>query len=375
MNIIGIIAEYNPFHNGHKYQIDKIKELYPNSIIIAIIDTNFTQRGDISIINKWNKTKICLDNNIDLVVELPYSYAVESADIFAKGALSILNQLEIDTLVFGTETEDINILKSIANTQLNNTNFDNILKEYLDKGLNYPTALSKSIKDITGYETKEPNDLLAISYIKEIIRNNYHIEPINIKRTVKYHGTETINNITNASNIREMYLNNKSIKKYIPYNPNEYFNKIDYNKVFSYLKYNIINNIDNLNNYVLVEEGIENRIKKYIFKSETLDELVNNIKTKRYTYNRINRMLINILNNYKKRDHNIDNIYIKVLGFNNKGKKYLNKIKKELDIIHGYKNNISKLLDIEFKSTCIYSEIANDKNLIELELKNKPIIK
>ncbi len=374
MNIIGLIAEYNPFHYGHKYQIDKIKELYPDSIIIAIISTNFTQRGDISIINKWNKTKICLDNNIDLVVELPYSYTVESADIFAKGALAILNKLKIDTLVFGTEREDINILKKLAYTEINNKKFNKKVKDYLDKGLNYPTALSKALKELTGYEAKEPNDLLAISYIKEIIKNNYNINPINIKRTIGYHSKDIKNNITSASNIRELLKNNKSIKKYIPYNEKEYFNTINYDKLFSFLKYNIINNIDNLNDYVLVEEGIENRIKKYIFKSNTWEELINNIKTKRYTYNRINRMLINILNNYKKIDHNINDIYIKVLGFNTKGKEYLNSIKKDLNIIHGYKKNISKILDIEFKSTCIYSEITNDKYLIDLEIKNKPII-
>ena len=100
MKIIGIIAEYNPFHLGHLYQINKIKEIYPDSIIIAIISTNFTQRGDISIINKWNKTKICLDNNIDIILELPYTYATQSADIFANGSLKILNSMNIDTLVY-----------------------------------------------------------------------------------------------------------------------------------------------------------------------------------------------------------------------------------------------------------------------------------
>lgn len=115
MKIIGIIAEYNPFHFGHKYQLNKIKELYPESIIILITNSYFTQRGDVSIINKWDKTMIALNNDIDLIVELPFLYATQSADIFAKGALKILNTLKIDTLIFGSESNNIEKLTSIAN--------------------------------------------------------------------------------------------------------------------------------------------------------------------------------------------------------------------------------------------------------------------
>ena len=375
MHIIGIIAEYNPFHNGHKYQIEKIRELYPNSLIIAIISTNFTQRGEVSIINKWNKTKICLDNNIDLVIELPYTYSVEAGDIFAKGAIKILNELKIDTLVFGTETNKIDDLEKIANIQIYNKDFHNQVKKYLDEGLNYPTSLSKALKKITNIEIKEPNNLLAISYIKEIIKNNYHITPVNIKRTVGYNSKEIKNNITSATNIRDMLNNNINVNNYLPYDQEDYLYKIDYSKMFKYLKYNIINNINYLDKFVMVEEGIENRIKKYIFTSNNWNELVNSIKTKRYTYNRINRMLINILNNYHKKDHQTDKIYIRILGFNKNGRQYLNKIKKDVDIIYGYKKETNEILDIDFKSTCIYSELVNDPELITKEFKNKPIIK
>ena len=218
MKVIGIIAEYNPFHNGHLYQINKIKEIYPESIIIGVVSSSFTQRGDISILNKWDKTKIALDNGLDLVIELPFVYATQSSDIFAKGALSILNKLKIDTLVFGTETDNITKLKEIANIQINNKDYDNLVKKYLDTGLNYPTALNKALEDLSNYKVNTPNDLLALSYIKEIIKNNYNIEVMNIKRTTSYHGKEIKNNITSASNIRKLYLNGKNILKLIPYN-------------------------------------------------------------------------------------------------------------------------------------------------------------
>ncbi len=377
--IIGIIAEYNPFHLGHIYQINEIKKIYPDSTIIVIISPSFTQRGDISIINKYNKTLICLENNIDLVVELPYPYATQSSDIFAKGAIEILNKLNIDTLVFGSESNAIETLKNLADISNNNTNYHNKVKDYLNKGYNYPTAMSKALYDITNININTPNDLLALSYLKVINKYNYNITPISIKRTNNYHSNTLDNsNIVNASLIRKLYNEDKDISNYIATNSINKLIKIDYNYLYSLLRLQIINNINNLNEFQTVEEGIENRIKKYIYKSNTWEELVKNIKTKRYTYNRINRMLIHILNNYKKTDNDNINIdYIRILGFNNKGRKHLNNIKKNIDIklISNYKPNISELLDLEFKITCNYAIITKDKKLITKEFSSYPIRK
>lgn len=377
MKIIGIIAEYNPFHLGHLYQINKIKKLYPNSLIIVIVSSTFTQRGDISIINKWDKTKIILDNNVDMVIELPFVYATQSADIFAKGALEILNHLKIDTLIFGSESNDIENLKELANIQLNNKDYDNLVKEYLDNGYNYPTALSKALKDISNIDVSSPNDLLGLSYIKEIIKNNYDINPISIKRTNNYHSKEIDNNIINATLIRELIKNNKEISSYIPKFNIDIIYKSTINDFYDLFKYSVIINKDNLKKIVSVDEGIENRLLKYINVANNFDELTNYLKTKRYTYNKLNRMYIHILTNFlKEENNNIKIDYIRLLGFNNEGKKYLNKIKKNINIpiITNYKKNISKLLDIELRALSIYSMII-DKELIDKEYKNKPIIK
>ena len=174
-HVIGIVVEYNPFHNGHLYQINKIREKYKDSIIIVCMSSSFTQRGDISIINKFDKTKLALENDIDIVIELPYAYSTQSSDIFAKYSIQLLNSLHIDTLCFGSETNDIEMLKECAKTQINNKEFDNKVKLYMDEGINYPTALNKALNDLTNYEIKDANDLLALSYIKEIYRNNYNI--------------------------------------------------------------------------------------------------------------------------------------------------------------------------------------------------------
>ena len=376
--IIGVIAEYNPFHLGHRYQIEKIKELYPDSIIIAIISTNFTQRGDISLLNKWNKATICLNEGIDLVIELPTFYATQSADIFAYGAISILNKFKIDTLVFGSETNDIDSFTTLANIQINNPKYPELVKNYLSLGLNYPTAMSKALKELTNTKIDKPNDLLALSYIKEIIKNNYPITPISIKRTNDYHSNSLQNNtnIINASLIREMFLNNQDISPYIPNNTKELlYQYLSLNKAYTILKYNIINNENNLSTYLDIEEGLDKRILKYLDTSHTWIDLVNNLKTKRYTYNKINRTLLHLLLNIKKED-NTKEIYLRVLGFNNKGREYLKKLKKDtnLDIFTSYRKNKSPLLDLEYHSTYIYSLITNDSSLIKREYQSKPII-
>lgn len=375
MKIIGLIAEYNPLHLGHTYQLEKIKELYPNSIIILITNSCFTQRGDVSIINKWNKTKLCLNNNIDLIIELPFAYATQSADIFAKGAITILNHLKIDTLVFGSESNNIDNLINIVKTQLKNENYNLLVKKYLDTGLNYPTAMSKSLEDILGYTITEPNDLLGISYIKEIISNNYQITPITIKRIGSYHNKEVNNKIINASLIRELNLKQKDITPHIPNNTKDYLYKnFSIENFFPYLKYKILSTND-LSIYQTVEEGIEKRIKKAILISNSYEELIQNTKTKRYTYNKIKRMLLHILTDFTKEEaKNININYIRLLGFSTKGQKYLNAIKKDisLPIITNYKKNFSKLLDLEIRITSIYY-LPLKENLTNLEFKNKPI--
>lgn len=379
MRVIGIICEYNPFHLGHLYQIKRIRETIPDSLIICIFNGTFMQRGEVSIINKWDKTRICLEYGIDMVVELPFVFATQSSDIFAHGALKILNNLHVDTLVFGSESNNVEILKTLAMTQINNEAFDNKVREYLDKGVNYPTALSKTLEVITKYRIKEPNDILAVSYIKEIIKNNYSIEPVAIKRTNDYHGEIISGDIINASLIRKILTNGNDVSKYVPRATLKYLNDIpSKDKYYSLLKYQIINNIDNLDSFQTVDEGLNNLIKKNIYNANNLDELISSIKTKRYTYNRLNRMFTHILTNFKKEDNRgLEINYVRLLGFNKKGRSYLNKIKKDMEIsvVTGYKGINDKIFNIEKRVSYIYSLlIVNSDSYLEEDNKNKPII-
>lgn len=375
MKKIGLICEYNPFHNGHLYHIEKTKELYPDSIIILVMSSCFTQRGNLSILTKEEKTNISLNYGIDLVVELPFIFSSQSADIFAKGAISILNELGCDTLVFGSESNDVEKLKEIANIQLNNSLYDDLVKSYLDDGVNYPTAMSNAVRDISDLDIGTPNDLLGLSYVKEIIKQGSNITPITIQRTNDFHDEELNNKIVSATAIRKALDEDKDIKDNVPSLVYEYLKNKKNISYFDFLKYKIINEGSNISNYQTVDEGIENRVINYIDKCRDLDTLIDKVKTKRYTYNKISRMFIHILVSLTKEEAlDQDLKYIRVLGFNTRGKEYLNSIKRNIKvpIITNIKKNNEDLLKIEIRTEKIYSLITNsDIN----SYKNPPITK
>ena len=257
MNIIGLIAEYNPLHNGHIYQINEIKKMYPDSLIILCLGSYFTERGDIGILSKKEKIKISLEYGIDIVVELPIMYTVQSADIFAYQSIKILNYLGIDTLVFGSESNNLNLLKELANKQ-DDIKYQEKVKEYLDKGCNYPSALAKALE--VDFEFKA-NDLLGISYLKAINKINKNIDVQTIKRTNEYLDTQSNDIIVSASNIRKRFFNEEDVSKFTPCS--KVLVKPDYDLYFKMLKLKIMTSRD-LNSYLDVSEGIDNLLKKVI---------------------------------------------------------------------------------------------------------------
>lgn len=377
MDKIGIICEFNPFHNGHIYLINKIKKMFPNSFITAIISTNFTQRGDFSLLTKWDKTRIALNNNIDLVIEIPYYFATQSADIFANYSVSILEYLNMDYLVFGSETNDIEILKNLASTSIYNEDYNKLVKEYLNLGNSYPAAISKALYDLTNIKLINSNDILGVSYIKSIIENDYNIKPICIKRTNNYLDENITGDISSATSIRKLYFENKDIKEYVPTDTLKYLTINNYyDNYFNILKYKLITEINNLNDYLDVNEGIDKKIKKNILKVNNYQELIESLKSKRYTYNRLNRMFGHILLNIKKDDKYKIN-YIRILGFNNKGRKYIKELKNEilLPIITNYKDIDDEVLYKEKIATILYLNIINKTELIKEELMSIPINK
>ncbi|MBE6155171.1 MAG: nucleotidyltransferase family protein [Firmicutes bacterium] len=367
LNKIGIICEYNPFHNGHIHHIHEIKKREPNSIIILVLNGYFLERGEISTISKFSKTQIALNNNVDLVIELPALFGTQSADTFAYTSVYLLNKLKVQKIIFGSETNDINKIITIAK-ESQTKEYSEEIKKLLNNGVNYPTALAKSLK--TKF-TFLPNDLLGISYVKAILKINDKIIPETIQRTNSYLDTQSSENIVSASNIRYKLKNHEDISNYLPKEAKEKMNIIDYDLYFKILKSTILTNT-HLNEILDVEEGIEFRLKEAALKTNNLEDFINYVKTKRYTYNKINRMLIHILLGIKKIHAKTEIDYLRILGLNKRGRDYLNSIKKDLDISVNI-NKSSVIYNYEIKASTIY-DLLTSQNTYEEELNNKPII-
>lgn len=369
---VGIIAEYNPFHNGHLYHLNKVKNMFPNSYLILVLIGNFTQRADISIINKWDKTKIALEYGFDLVVELPYNIATSSASIYALGAIKILDELNCDCLVFGSETNDVEKFKEIAIKTSKNKIYQDKIKYFLDKGFNYPKSCSLALEHLFKDKIDKPNDVLALEYVRSIINLKSKIKPISIKRTNNYNDTNINDKITSASSIRKNISNKELIINTLPKKSYDLINNINYDDFFKYLKYEILTN-DNLNDILDVDEGIENKLKKEIISVDKLEDLILKVKSKRYSYNRIKRMLLHILTKTKK-DYDKEVKYIRVLGMNLNGMKILKEAKKNsnLQIVTKFKKEYYKLFEDDIKASKLYSLLT--KYDVKKDF-SKPIIK
>lgn len=367
MDAVGIICEYNPLHKGHIYHIEETKKLFPGKVIILVLNGYFLQRGEVSTLSKENKTKLALIYGVDLVVELPFIFGTQSADIFANASIKILNHLGCKTIVFGSESNNIESLKQAALLQ-STPEYNNRVKNYLDEGLNYPTALAKALNVDT--EIFNPNDLLGISYIKAIYNNHFEMDAISIKRTSNYHDLDSNDEIISASNIRNKLKNNEDISLYVPRKVIGCIENISLNDLFPFIKYKILTDYD-LSRYLTVDEGIEHRLKEKIVDAKNLEEFIFSVKTKRYTYNKICRMLTHILIGLPKEINKLANIdYIRILGFNTLGRSYLHDLK-DLEVgLVPIPNSLT--YKFEMLGAQVYSLISNNK-VINFEKSNKPI--
>ena len=384
MKVVGIIAEFNPFHNGHTYLLNKTKKMFPNAIYVLIMSGNFTQRGEPSILDKKSKTEIALKAGFDLVVELPFPFATAASDVFADGAIKLAHALGVTDLVFGSESDDLTYLEEMTNIELYDKSFDSLVRVYLASGLNYPAARSQAFTDITGKSISLPNDILATSYLKAIKKNNYSITAHSIKRTNDYNSNQLEENISSASSIRKALLDGNDITEQVPSFVLPYLESIkdkiitsdDY---FKYLKYKLITD-NNDNSYPSLDRSLLNKLKKNITKVTSYDELINSVKTKNITYRKIARGLLYYLCDFTTDTKNkmTDITYIRILGISANGRNYLNKIKKDcpLPIISKFTREKDDMLAFEYKTTIIYSlEYNNKYNGIDDEFKVFPIRK
>lgn len=362
LNSVGIICEYNPFHNGHIYHLEKVKELFPDATIILCLNGYFLERGEISILSKEMKTKIALEYGVDIVIELPFLYGTQSADHFSDAAILLLHSLGVIHLVFGSETNDISYLENLAKKQLEegfSLSFST---------LNYPARLNQALGE---ENIISPNDLLGISYIKTILKYHYPISYTLIARTSGYHDTTSCSSIISASNIRFKLKKKENVLSYLPLLSYHSIQTIDYSKFFSLLQAKILTD-SHLDEYLDVTEGLHHKLKKEILQAKNYEDFLNALKSKRYTYNRIQRMLLHVLFGVLKKDASTPITYVRILGFNSRGQKYLNQNRKKF-LLPTTISFSSKIYHYELLASFFYDFFTNDHSM-SFEKRNQPIV-
>ncbi len=391
MNITGLITEYNPFHLGHKLHLNKATSNTCATGTIAIMGGNFVQRGYPALLDKWSRAKIAVLNGVDLVIELPLIYSISSAESFAYGALKILNQTGIvNSLYFGSEAGNIDILKEIAKyLYLENNDYKEELAKNLKLGLPFHSARANSLKNLLQNENineilSSSNNILGIEYIKALLKLNSSINPYTLKRVGgNYNDSNLKTTIPSATAIRKALGNNYSLDTLKEYMPPATFNELKILKdnkykfvfpedTFQYLKYKILIEGKSISKLPLVKEGLDNKIIKEIALSNSLDDLIMRVKSKRYTHTRISRILTSYfigLENYNLQDiMENSKAYIRPLAFNQNGQKILKEIKnrENIDIITKVKKDTNnEMLKLDILGTKAYSILNSSISPLE----------
>ena len=349
MRVVGLIAEYNPFHNGHKYHIEKAKEVANADYAIVVMSGNFVQRGAPAIIPKHLRAEAALKCGADLVVELPVFYATGTAEQFAYGAVSLLDKLGcVDAICFGSECGDINALADLAKILCDEPEeYKKALQECLRSGVSFPLARQKAIQALCGDGEfsellEQPNNILGIEYLKALYRLESDIEPLTIRREVShYHDIELQEYFSSASALRGTIANGDFAKLYGQI-PSECMPSLEdgyevrypvYANDFSLLlKYKLLNETSmSLVEYAEVSEELANRICNRLNDYVSFEQFCELLKTKEITYTRISRALIHILLSVKKSDY-YEIEYARVLGFKSSSNVLLSELKKSSSI-------------------------------------------
>lgn len=384
MKACGLIVEYNPFHNGHLYHIEQTKKKTNANCIVAIMSGSFLQRGEPAIIDKYHRTRIALELGVDVVLELPYAFSVQSSDLFAKGSVHTLNELGVDSICFGSESGHINdFINMHTKKNENKTTYTSYLKYYLHKGYSYPSANKQATQkigmDSNLIDLTAPNNILGFSYVQTILDNHLPITPVTIKRIKNnYHDKKIQSSLASASSIRKQLEKDSDI-----YTPEimqtmpietinlllNYKNKTgvwhEWELYFKLVYYRVLTmSAQELSLIHGIDEGIENRIIETIKEASSFNNWVKAIKTKRYTWARIQRMFTHLLTNTKKTElehlHELKSVpYIRLLGATKTGRNYLNEQKKELRVplITSLNKNQHPFLSIEERATNAYYSI------------------
>lgn len=350
MRTAGIICEYNPFHKGHKYQLDVLKSEY--DAVVCVMSGSFVQRGDVAVFDKWTRTRAALLSGADLVLELPVRYCLSSAQGFAEGGVRILDSLGIiDTLNFGSECGDIAALEHEADILMNEPEDISLkIKQLMSQGMSFPKArISAYGGRLNGDIASQPNNILAIEYISALKRVGSKIPPSTLPRkAVGYHDMLTSDGFASATLLREMYKNGGDISKYTPFDFSD-CESYDIDRLTAVFKYKLMSEgAAAFSGIADVEPGLGNRFLNALG-CETLSGIIDCVKTKRYTRARLSRTALSVLLNLK--GGFVPPRYVRVLGMSENGKLLLSKMKKTCSL-----PIVNKVAD--FKSDAILEDIS-----------------
>ncbi|MFE7064384.1 nucleotidyltransferase [Sutcliffiella sp. NPDC057660] len=382
MKSLGVIVEYNPFHNGHKFHLEQSKKATGAEVVIAVMSGQFLQRGEPALVSKWTRTKMALINGIDIVVELPYAFATQKAEVFASGSISILSGMHCDTVCFGSEQGNIHDFeRTLAIMDSKKEDYNLRVQSYSQEGYSFPKASSMAFSEITKNERvldlTQPNNILGYHYVKAIREQNSPLKAFTIERTnAGYHDPDfNATNIASATSIRKALFNHGSqienVQQYVPEGTYQFLAHYQlqaggfhrWEDYFPFLKYRILcSTPSELADIYEVEEGLEHRLQQTMKESHTFEEFMTKLKTKRYTWTRLQRMCTHLLTNTKKEmmqriTSQKKSEYIRLLGMSKKGQSYLKHIKKDTDLPLLSKVTAleSMMLNMDIRATCTYA--------------------
>jgi predicted nucleotidyltransferase len=360
MKITGLITEYNPFHNGHLYHIQKAREITQCDLLICVMSGHFVQRGEPTILDKWQRTQAALNHGVDLVLELPYPYVVQSAKHFANASVRILELVGCTDIVFGSESNDLESLQLMAELPINVDG----LKEHLSQGMGYPKAYGMV------HGSYHPNDILAIAYLKAI--QNTAIQAHTIARTNHYHD-ETINSdIASATAIRKAVRRHQDVSNTTPMaDALKQAKPISWDNYFTYIQTLLISlDKQDLSEIFLMDEGLENHLSKQIKYASDFESFMQASISKRYTRARIQRALVHLLTHTKrceiKKLAQINTL--RVLGFNELGQDYLKRFRdnEHVHVASRFNQVPRSYRNIEMRATSVYAHALDAEERLKL---------
>lgn len=371
MKKLAIISEFNPFHNGHKYLIDKAKEVTKTDLAISLMSGDFVQRGEASLIDKYSRADAALDNGFDLVIEMPNFISLQSAEFFSYKSIELLNKLKIDYLAFGIENLDSeDFLDISARLIKDNDRLEELTKYYIDKKYSFTKAKYLALKDFLGREDFiSSNNILALEYMRSISKINPNIKAIPIRRLgannqdldikdEKYASSTSIR--MNLSGNIEKLMPSSSYQKLISFQKN--YGLVNKENLFDIFKYKFMIEESQMQESLCYEEGLDNYFKTLLKDSPTYDEFIELAVSKRNTMARIKRLMLNYILNNKKFLNDLDYNFVKVLAFNEKATKLFRDIKKELKIVIR-KSDIEAL---DHDDLLVYENMLRASNLYSL---------